>query len=319
MNVSARVDTVIGALAQVDGIPSSLASPVEDAVFVGSGDSLSSALLAVRYGHRAISSGDIAFAGRVPRGARTVVGISNSGTSGATVRAVELARTSGLRTVAITADAGSPLASVADEVQVVPRVRVDEAVPCMGHLLLGLGVAAVCGEEVTHAADLLASRLGRLTSVLRPAIDALAHTRPEGISVLSLPDLRAAADFWMLKLIEATGLSVRCVALEESGHVDYFIGPQSHLSFSLVGSLAIDRHERLGRALATTGQTVVPVVVDAEAPADTLDGLLLDLVGAVAGTVLAEAAAHAWGRPPFRGGAVNMDAAHIKLDGHAFS
>ncbi|MFF5290902.1 hypothetical protein [Paractinoplanes globisporus] len=44
--------------------------------------------------------------------------------------------------------------------------------------------------------------------------------------MLTLPDLRAAGDIWSLKLIEATGLAARSVPLEESGHVDYFVGPQ---------------------------------------------------------------------------------------------
>ncbi len=44
------------------------------------------------------------------------------------------------------------------------------------------------------------------------------------------------------------------------------------------------------------------------------DGIVFELAGAAAGSVFAGEAAARWQRPPFRGGAVNMDARHIKLD-----
>ena len=110
-------------------IPVTLDAPLGRAAFVGSGDSLASAQIAAAFGHRAMSSGDITWTGRVPVGCDTVVGISHSGTSGATVRALRLARSQGLRTVAITSDADAPLAAAADEVQLVPTLQVDELVP----------------------------------------------------------------------------------------------------------------------------------------------------------------------------------------------
>jgi hypothetical protein len=301
--------------ASVDIRPA-ISEPVSSAVFVGSGDSLSSALLAQAYGHRAFSSGDITFMGRVPVGAKTVVGISHSGTSGATVQAIRLAREAGLHTIAITSNATSPLADAADEIQIVPTLSVDENVPCAGHLMLGLGVAAVCGEDTSGATSALATQLGGFASVLESAIKRLPATAPTGVSVLSLPDLRGAADFWMLKLIEATGITVRTVALEESGHVDYFVGPEPHLTIQLIGQHGGFRFERLALALELTGQTLLPVVAPANtAEQSTRDEIIFELAGAALGTLVAEAAAARWGRPLFRGGAVNMDASHIKLDG----
>jgi hypothetical protein len=181
--------------------------------------------------------------------------------------------------------------------------------------MLGLGVAAVCGEDTTGATDVLAQLLRRHASLVSATLDDLPREAPNGISVLSLPDLRGAADFWMLKLIEATGISVRVAPLEESGHVDYFVGPESQLVVQLIGGSGRFRFDRLGAALEHTGQTVLQVVFPGFAPASALEGVLLELTGAAVGTLVAEAAAANWGRPPFRGGAVNMDAAHIKLDG----
>jgi hypothetical protein len=55
-------------------------------------------------------------------------------------------------------------------------------------------------------------------------------------------------------------------------------------------------------------------VVEAPDTWSSRSALVLELAGAAAGAVFAAEAAKRWGRPPFRGGAVNMDAAHIKLD-----
>src|SRR6218665_3545236 len=50
--------------------------------------------------------------------------------SGATVGAIRLAREVGKRTIAITSIPASPLATEADEIQVVPTLTIAEVVPC---------------------------------------------------------------------------------------------------------------------------------------------------------------------------------------------
>lgn len=302
------------ALRAVDDVRPTIASPVQGAVFVGSGDSLSSALLATAYGHRALSSGDLTWTGRLPFGTETVVGISHSGTSGATVRALRLATENGTRTIAITSNPESPLAAAADEVQLVPSLALQETIPSAGHLMLGLGVAAVAGEDVTGAAADIAALLEAQGEALAAAVEALPASAPNGVSILTLPDLRGAGDFWMLKLIEAVGVGVRTVPLEESGHVDYFIGPEAHLTLQLVGNVGVARFDRLAVALESTGQTVRQVRLAPPAGQSARDGIVFELAGAAAGSVFAGEAAARWQRPPFRGGAVNMDARHIKLD-----
>jgi hypothetical protein len=253
--------------------------------------------------------------GRVPAGTETVVGISHSGTSGATVKALRIARESGRRVVAITSNPESPLADEADELQLVPTLALTEAIPCGGHLMLGLGVAAVCGEDISGLSGSLARLAADQDLVIRATIDALPVDAPHGVSVLTLPDLRGAGDFWMLKLIEATGVPVRAVALEESGHADYFIGPQPHLAIHLLGGYGQERHNRLARALQSTGQTVQPVQLTGypECPS-TRETIMFELIGAIVGALVAAGAAERWHRAPFRGGAVNMDARHIKLN-----
>ena len=302
------------ALRAVDDVRPTIASPVQGAVFVGSGDSLSSALLATAYGHRALSSGDLTWSGRLPFGTETVVGISHSGTSGATVRALRLATENGKRTIAITSNPESPLAAAADEVQLVPSLALQETIPSAGHLMLGLGVAAVAGEDVAGAAADIAALLEARGETLAAAVEALPASAPNGVSILTLPDLRGAGDFWMLKLIEAVGVGVRTVPLEESGHVDYFIGPEPHLTLQLVGNVGVARFDRLAVALESTGQTIRQVRLAPPAGQSARDGIVFELAGAAAGSVFAGEAAARWQRPPFRGGAVNMDARHIKLD-----
>ncbi|MFE4668722.1 MurR/RpiR family transcriptional regulator [Streptomyces sp. NPDC056716] len=297
------------------------------AVFTGSGDSLASALLATAFGHRALSAGDLTWSATLPAACDTVVGISHSGTSGATVRALRLARDAGMRTVAITSQPSSPLADSADAVQLVPTLRLDEQVPCAGHVMLAQGVAAVCGVDTAPVGTALATTLDGVRDLVTAGLAGLPAEAPDAISVLSLPELRSGADFWVLKLIEACGLAARNVPLEESGHVDYFIGPQAHLTLQLIGSQGRARFDRLAEALRSTGQTVRQIDLSATGTAadqpptgtpvtaGTPDAWLVrELATAVAGTWFAAGAAARWGRPPFRGGAVNMDAGHIKLD-----
>ncbi|MGN6760846.1 MAG: SIS domain-containing protein [Leifsonia sp.] len=314
MTILPHLAAISKALRAVDDVRPSIQTPLRGAVFVGSGDSLSSALLSTAYGHRALSSGDLTWTGRLPFGTETVVGISHSGTSGATVRALRLATENGKRTIAITSNPESPLAAAADEVQLVPSLPLKETIPSAGHLMLGLGVAAAAGEDVSQAAADIAAALDAQGEALEAAIAALPALAPNGVSVLTLPDLRGAGDFWMLKLIEAAGVAVRTVPLEESGHVDYFIGPEPHLALQLVGNLGGARFDRLAIALESTGQTVLPVRLVPPAGQASRDGIVFELASAAAGAVFAGEAAARWNRPPFRGGAVNMDARHIKLD-----
>ncbi|MFB7493175.1 SIS domain-containing protein [Streptomyces sp. NPDC056161] len=285
------------------------------AVFTGSGDSLASALVATAHGHRALSAGDLTWSETMPAGCDTVVGISHSGTSGATVRALRLAGAAGLKTVAITSQPSSPLAESADSVHLVPTLELAETVPCAGHVMLAQGVAAVCGVDTAPVGSALAGVLDGVRDLVTAQLDALPADAPAAISVLALPELRSGADFWVLKLIEACGLAARNVPLEESGHVDYFIGPQEHLTLQLIGLLGRPRFDRLAQALRSTGQRVQQIDLSGPATTDGPAGpLVRDLAAAVAGTWFADGAARRWGRPPFRGGAVNMDASHIKLD-----
>ncbi|MFI6930823.1 hypothetical protein [Streptomyces sp. NPDC050287] len=188
------------------------------------------------FGHRALSAGDVTWSDSLPAACDTLVGISHSGTSGATVGALRMARTAGLRTVAVTSQAGSPLADSADEVQLVPTLRVEELVPCAGHVMLAQGVAAVCGVDTSPFNRALAQSLDRVRATVDVQLGVLPGTAPAAVSVLSLPEVRSGADFWVLKLIEACELAARNVPLEESGHVDYFIGPEPHLTLQLMGA-----------------------------------------------------------------------------------
>lgn len=307
--------------------PPSGSGPLElgNALFLGSGDSLAACLLAERAGHRAASAGDIAWTERLPPGVDTVVGVSQSGRTAATVRALEVARAAGLRTIAVTARADGDLADTADHVVLAPLVDVFEAVPASGYIALALGVLTLTGGPAGDAKR-IAARLAAIHDSSAEAVSALPAVAPMAISVLTLPDLRSAGDFWSLKLIEATGLAVRSVPLEESGHVDYFLGPQDHLTVQLIGGLGRARHARLGRALAGNGHHVATftwrdpapdaagtVAAESDSAGLDADGWQRELALAAFGAHVAETLAHRWRRPPFRGGQVPMDARHIQI------
>jgi hypothetical protein len=282
-----------------------------NALFVGSGDSLSACLLAERAGQRAASAGDIAWTGHIPPRVDTVVGVSNSGRTTATVEAVRTARDAGLRTIAVTARPGSALARTADDVVLVPGLEFTETIPATGYLVLALGVLALLGVDTDGGMPLIGRDLAAIARSQTGTLRGLPGNPPAAISVLTLPDLRSAGDFWSLKLIEATGLSARSVALEESGHVDFFVGPQDHLTLDLIAADAPARHARLAGALTENGHVVLEfpttaILTDA-------DAWQHQLAVAAFGAYLAQTCADRWGRIPFRNGDVNMDAQHIQI------
>lgn len=204
----------------------------------------------------------------------------------------------------------------AAEVQAIPSLRVEEAVPIAGHIMLALGVASACGLDVQQACAKLADMLeADGQRIIDETVAQLPKDRPERFTVLSLPDLRSGGNFWTLKLMEAVGVAARDVALEESGHVDYFVGPQNNTVVELVGRAGKARFDRLARALNANGMPIVRCDLSEMAPGDDDDAdLIRELFCAVMGTFIAKAAADLWGRPPFRGYQVNMDASHIKIE-----
>lgn len=191
-----------------------------------------------------------------------------------------------------------------------------EPIPYSGHVMLAIGVASLCGIDAHATMDRLQDCAGSIEALTTGLSDALPSSAPSSLSILTLPDLRSAGDFWSLKFIEATGVSARSVPLEESGHVDYFIGPQRHLAVGLVGTLGLPRFERLLNALQSTGQQILHLDATTLAAGDKAsDRTARDIASAVLGAMISNAAAARWNRPLFRGGAINMDARHIKLDG----
>jgi hypothetical protein len=279
-------------------------------LFVGSGDSLAACLLLERFGHRAQSAGDLAWVAGLPPGYNTVVGVSHSGRTAATIQAIDAARTAGRNTVAVTANSSSPLALAAHSTVLAPAIEVDETIPAAGYVALALAALALEGIDTSGAAAAVADGLALLSDCPTPVDERWPIHPPDAISVLTLPDLRSAGDFWSLKLIEATGLCVRSVPLEEAGHVDYFIGPQSHLSIHLIGSQGTDRHRQLAQALTGNGHHVVSIAVPD--PATGGDPMWSEIALAAYGAYVAHETALRWNRPPFRGGHVPMDARHIQ-------
>lgn len=288
---------------------------IENAVFAGCGDSLAAALLAEHYGHHAKSSGDLVWCSRRSAARATLVAISSSGATGATVLAAETAARQGVSTVAITASADSPLTEACDRSLVVPRLTVTETVPAAGYLTLSLGVLAACDVDLSDVPPLIGDSIQALAEPASQAVEKFPPELPWGISVLTLPDLRSAGEFWSLKLIEATGLPVRSVPLEESGHVDYFIGPQPYVTVHLVGREGRERHAELSDALRRNGHDVVSLDVAQWTETRDLEGgdeCVAVATGAI-GAYVATEVAERWGRVPFRNGEVNMDASHIQL------
>jgi hypothetical protein len=307
----ANLDALLGALATIERTASGPSGQLGNALFVGSGDSLSACLLAQSAGHHAASAGDIAWTGSVPPRIDTVVGVSHSGRTSATVEALKVARKRGLGTIAITVDQGAAITTVADEVITADDIQLTEAIPAAGFLSLAVAVLSLLDADTTSAFRAVGTIMSGLAHDASEMAASLPPAMPAAISVLTLPDMRSAGDFWSLKLIEATGLTVRAVALEESGHVDYFIGPQPHLTLHLVGRHGAARHARLADALAVNGHTTLSfraaaIVADSE-------GWQLELATAALGAYVAEEAAHTWKRPPFRDHNVPMDARHIQI------
>lgn len=316
MKMTQSIDSLVAALETMPDVEATRIDPDLNVVYTGCGDSLASAYVATRRGGRAFSAGDIEWMEELPQRADVLIGISNSGTSGATIRALRRAREAGLQTVAITSSSESVMAREASELQLIPAFGVTEDVPVAGHLALAIGVGATCGYPVNAIAKRVAKGVESIRSTVERVAKQLPDHAPYAMTVLSLPELKSAGNFATLKFMEATGIAARDVPLEECGHVDYFVGPQEHLVLSMRGLCGRARFERLERALAENGHTVIPIdfshICDGDVCAQA--DLVRELVAAVAVTFIAIEAAEKWNRPPFRGGAVNMDASHIKIE-----
>ena len=288
---------------------SSWAAPLSSkrAAFLGCGDSLAAARPSESLGHRVLSAGDVAWGVQAPHGVDVSIGLSWSGRTGATIQAAKVAKANGQPVWAITSNPESPLARIADQHLHIPVEARSQAIPTWGFALHSVAILQALDIPANLPAILdAAQRLERTLEAAELPTDA-----PAAITVAGLPDSYATAEFWSLKLIEATGVAARVVPLEEIGHVDYFIGPQAHLVLiPLVGS-GRERAARLGAALQRNGNTVL--TVDLASTEGDLNPHEFGLALSIAGGALAHTAAHSWGRPPFRGGAVDMSAQHIQV------
>src|SRR5882672_2433909 len=136
----ANLDARISALRDTGPVAYATPTITGNTLFVGSGDSLAACLLAQTAGQQSASAGDVAWTGAVPTRIDSVVGVSFSGRTTATVEALRVAKRAGLRTVAITVDTGSALADAADHVVAATEIAIDETVPATGYLSLALAV-----------------------------------------------------------------------------------------------------------------------------------------------------------------------------------
>lgn len=275
------------------------------AAFLGCGDSLSAARPAEQLGHRVISAGDIAWGGVAPQGVDVCVALSWSGRTGATIEAAQVCKDAGMPLISLTTDPDSPLSLMADEAIILPKFDVQEVIPALGYVLHSAAIMELCtgvGLDLDEFADRWASASKGVEEAVRPW-----DMAPQGITVVTMPDVHGAGEFWMLKLIEALGLSVRWSAVEEVGHVDYFIGPQAHLHILLSGKTDPSRLLSLGAALGRNGNLIEHVAFEGD------EGWPLQILGGALGADWAETIATRWGRPPFRGGVVDMSAAHIQV------
>lgn len=275
------------------------------AAFLGCGDSLAAARPAENYGHRVISSGDVAWSDEAPAGVDVAVALSWSGNTGATIQAAEVCKAAGLPVIALTSNGDSPLADVADETVVLPAFDAQEVIPALGYIIHSAAVNEMCtGDSIDL--DEFAQKWEAAAQPIAKRIESWA-TAPQGITVVSMPDVRGSGEFWMLKLIEALGMSVRWAPVEEVGHVDYFIGPQMHVDLLLSGEKNPARLLAMGDALERNGQTAKHVHFEG------YTGWALEILGGALGADWAEALAHRWGKPPFRGHVVDMSARHIQV------
>lgn len=283
----------------------------ERIAFLGCGDSLAAARGAELLGHRVISAGDIAWSGTAPAGVDSVVALSWTGKTAATLIATEIAAEAGLVVRSITSDPASPIARLSAKHVQLPQTGHRETIPALGYALHFSLVQALCGQEPAPLSN-VAEHWSRARESAVASV-AGRSDRPEAITIASLPDVRGAAEFWSLKVIEATGVAVRVPALEETGHVDYFLGPQRHLTVLLAG-LANPRTGELGTALRANGQEVLEITMTDLLKAQVAPATR-ELVGGLLGVDIARALAMVWERPPFRGGAVDLSGNHIQVHG----
>jgi hypothetical protein len=216
--------------------------------------------------------------------------------------------------VAITTTSDSAITATARDVILVPQLNLTETIPASGYVLLALAVSELADVPIAGGAQQIGKNLASLAACAETMTTAIPPTSPHGISILTLPDMRSAGDFWSLKIIEATGLSVRSVPLEESGHVDFFLGPQPHLTVQLIGPTGQARHTQLGQSLGENGHTVISM--DSALQLSDADPWQQQVTAAAFGAYFAHTLSARWGLHPFRNGQVRMDASHVQITRH---
>jgi glucosamine--fructose-6-phosphate aminotransferase (isomerizing) len=169
----------------------------------------------------------------IPRDQITVIGVSASGGNPSLVTAVTAARADGCRTIAVTANADSPLATAAETtVRVSPGpLEPSPGIRTYQASLVGLlHLAGGLGGGGNPAADLLVHAVERSIALARPHLPALADAlaaAPVVMVVGSGPGLGTARHV-AAKITESAGLPAVGVELEDWWHVHRFGHDRRH-------------------------------------------------------------------------------------------
>jgi len=197
-----------------------------------------------------------------------VVGISASGETARTIEAIRLAKDLGARTLGITADRHSTLATTVDDTFALDLPGPTEG-PGLISYLAGLMAGYAIGiqlskprlkEEVDEAVQSLSEALSEWaegeSELGRAAAQQVDPTRP--ILFLGSGPIRGAAMFAAAKVIEAAGQSASAQELEEWAHLEYFNEP-SRLPIWLLsaGGRASQREHEIEQAARRIGRYVI--------------------------------------------------------------
>lgn len=307
----------------VPDVRSSLPESFSRAYLIGCGDSLDAGI-ASRFAWESLDTMPVeavpamtfatSIVERAPRGS-LVVALSQSGKVSRVVEAVRAARSHGLTTVTITANAGSPLASEpADATWVIDFEKLG-AIPGTTSHLLGTVALYELGCELTRdgrARDRLRSELDDLGHLVGSAIEgcrprAIEHAeamdRDRPFLSIGYGPVLSSARFTVRKLLELTQLIALSQETEEYAHDEYsLVDP----SFRVMQFAPPDRGKRrnleIAHYLNRLGVHLSVVTDGPEADAyrdiaDVMYGLpempasLAPLVYAIPGQVLSLAAA----------------------------
>jgi glucosamine--fructose-6-phosphate aminotransferase (isomerizing) len=255
-----------------DGRAASVLRKTRHLILTGCGTSFHAAWYGARILQRAVGSRavveavsayDLAY-GQPQSGGATVVGVSHSGSTPTTNRALARARTEGHITLGVCGVSGSPMEDIVDEVFVIGSVHDRSWANTMSYTTQLAGFAGIAARVAGTGLSAVSAMVPRIPAALSRAIACEDSVRRLAIRVAAKPRVTFLASGWdditvleaALKIRETCGLPASGYPLEQFLHGPFLSIDSSEAIVVLRGAEDGRRAQTILHALRKTGASL---------------------------------------------------------------